>query len=349
MIELFEVTKRYGDIEALRDVSLKIEKGEVLTVLGPNGSGKTTLLKIMGGLEIPTSGEVFFNGLRADKGVLAEIRRRATLIFQRTVVLRGSVFDNVAFGLRQRGIAEDEVRRRVRGALELVGLEALSERRAKSLSGGEQQRLSLARALVLGCDCLLLDEPTSNLDPESLSIVKEAISSLKREKGVTIVMATHNLGQAEELSERVVLLDEGRVVEDVHPKGLLLSPSARMAMFTRSDNVFTGDSKLVDGVSHVDIGSGVAVRTAFSQEGRVTIYVRPEDIILSRERMESSARNTLRGSILSVEDTDSVVRLRVDVGRVFTIQITRRSLVEMGLNVGQEVYLTFKASSVYLL
>ena len=349
MIELVGVSKRYGDVEALRDVCLTVERGELLTILGPNGSGKTTLLKILGGLETPNSGEVLFDGVVVDEGNMSEIRRRATVVFQRIVLLRGSVFDNVAFGLRQRGAPEDVVSKRVAEALELVRLSPLMSRKAKSLSGGEQQRLSLARALVLGAEFLLLDEPTANLDPESLSIVKEVISDVRRGDGVTVVMATHNILQAEELSERVILLDGGRVVEEAHPGGLLRAPSARMARFTRSENVFTGDSKVVEGVSRVDIGEGVVVRATFDLEGRVTIYVRPEDVIVSRARLESSARNTLRGSVVSVEGLDSVVRLRVDVGRVFTAQITRRSLAEMGLNVGEEVYLTFKASSVQLL
>ncbi len=349
MIEVVGVSKLYGEVQALKDVSFTVRRGEILTILGPNGSGKTTLLKILAALEAPSGGEVRFDGVRVDKGNIADMRRRASMVFQRTVVLRGSVYNNVAYGLRMRDIPEDEVDRKVKEVLETVGLEALEGRRAKSLSGGEQQRLSLARVLVLDCELLLLDEPTANLDPESLSIVKDVVKRFKSERGITVVMATHNLLQAEELSERVILLDGGRVVEEARPSGLLRAPSASMARFTRSENVFTGDSKVVEGVSHVDIGEGVVVRAVFNLEGRVTFYVRPEDIIVSRGRLESSARNTMRGSIVSIEDLDSVVRLRVDAGRLFTAQITRRSLAEMELNVGEEVHLTFKASSVQLL
>lgn len=349
MIEVVGLSKRYGEVQALKDITFTVRRGEILTILGPNGSGKTTLLKILAALETPSEGEVRFDGVRVDESNASDTRRRASMVFQRTVLLRGSVYDNVAYGLRMRGIAEEKIDSRVKELLETVGLETLERRRAKSLSGGEQQRLSLARALVLDSELLLLDEPTANLDPESLSIMKDVIRRMNKERRITVVMATHNLLQAEELSERVILLDGGRVVEEAHPGGLLRSPSPRMARFTRSENVFTGDSKIVEGVSRVDVGEGVVVRATFDLEGRVTIYVRPEDVIVSRGRLESSARNTLRGSVVSVEGLDSVVRLRVDVGRVFTAQITRRSLAEMGLNVGEEVYLTFKASSVQLL
>jgi len=348
LIELTGVSKLYGDVTALRDISLKLERGEILTVLGPNGSGKTTLLKILGGLERPSSGEVLFDGVRVGGDNAEEMRKRATLVFQRTVLLRGTVRNNVAYGLRLRDIPDEDIERRAREAIELVGLEVLADRQAKDLSGGEQQRLSLARALVLDCELLLLDEPTANLDPESLAIVKEVIRKLN-EGGTTIVLATHNLEQARELSERLLLLECGEIVEAGRPQDLFLDQSYEMARFARSENVFTGESRVVNGVAHVDIGGGVEVRGAFSRRGSVTIHVRPEDVIVSRERMKSSARNNLLGTIVGIEDRDSIIRMRVDVGKVFTVQITRRSLVEMGLNVGHEVYITFKASSLQLL
>lgn len=349
MIELVDVSMRYGEVQALDRVSLKVNKGEILTILGPNGSGKTTLLKIVAGLDAPSAGQVFFDGAIVEEPNLVSIRRRATMVFQRTVVFRGSVFDNVAYGLRQRDIEQEEVERRVEEALHLVRLEHLRERKADTLSGGERQRLSLARALVLGCELMLLDEPTANLDPDSIIIINDVVRKLNSERGTTFLVATHNLEQAGVISGRIVLLRDGRVVEEALPEDLLVAPSLEMASFTRKENFFTGASEVVDGVTHVDVGEGIVVRAVFNREGRVSIYVRPEDIIVSKERVESSARNSLRGGIVSVEDFDSVVRLKVDAGRVFTVQITRRSLREMGLNVGQEVYLTFKASSVHLI
>ena len=349
MMELVGVGKRYGEIEALNDVSLEVRRGEVLTILGPNGSGKTTLLKIMAALEAPTGGEILLEGVRLDEGNRAGLRRRSTMVFQRTVLLRGTVHDNAAYGLRQGGTESSEVDSRVSEALELVGLGTLADRRARTLSGGQQKRLSLARAIALDRDLLLLDEPLANLDPESLSIVREAIGGLYRDSEATVVMATHNLREAEAISDRLVLLEGGRIVEAGRAAELFGAPSTAMARFSRSENVFTGEASNVGGVSLVDIGGDVVVRAALAREGRTTIHVRPEDIIVSLSQIESSARNTLRGRIVGVEERGAVVRLRVDVGRVFTVQITRRSLDEMGLNVGSEVHLTFKASSVELL
>jgi molybdopterin-binding protein len=339
MIELRGVSKKFGEIEALRDVSLEIERGDVFAILGPNGSGKSTLLWILASLESPSSGELLFDGASADW------RRRATLVFQRTVVLRGSVHDNVAYGLRQRGSSTGEIEEKVVRALRLMGLETLAERKAKSLSGGERQRLSIARAIVLETDLLLLDEPTVNLDPESLEIVKRFIKGQKDRPDSSIVLATHDVETARELSDRVLLLSEGRVVEIGATRELMTNQSSEMARFSRSENVFTGHSTIVKGVSHIDVDGAVIVG-AFGAQGETTVHVRPEDIIVSRSVMRSSARNNLQGKIVGVEEYDSIIRLTVDAGVGFTVQITRRSLEEMGLNVGQEVYLTFKASSV---
>ncbi len=348
MMELRDISKRYGETEALRDLSLEIERGEVITVLGPNGSGKSTFLRILAALEQPTGGEILFEGKNIDRKDHGSWRNQTTLVFQRPVVLRGSVFDNVAYGLKRRGLPRDEIEERVSGALHLLGLDSLAERKAKSLSGGEKQRLSIARAVVLETDLLLLDEPTVNLDPESLDIVKRFILGLRERPDITVVLATHDMEIARELSDRVLLLSGGRVVEIGSTRDLMLSQSTEMARFARTENVFTGESKRVDGVSHIDVDGAVIVG-AFSAEGRTTVNVRPEDIIVSMEVVASSARNNLLGKIIGVEEIGAIVRLRVDVGVVFTVQITRRSLEEMGLNVGQEVYITFKASSVRLL
>lgn len=346
MIGLVNVSKNYGAVHALRDACLNVVNGEVVTIIGPNGSGKTTLLKIIAGLERPSSGEMFFEGVKVYPSNVASLRRKATMVFQRTVVFKGSVYDNVAYGLNCRNIGLADERMRVNEALKSVGLKHLEGRNARKLSGGEQQRLSLARAIVLNCELLLMDEPTANLDPDSLIIVKGVIKRLNSERGVTIINATHNLESAEALSTKIVLMNDGRIVDEVGPEELFNSSSPELARFTRSENVFFGDSRIIEGVTQVSIGGGVEIAAAVKHEGRALVHVRPEDIIISLDKMDSSARNNLKGRIVSIADMNSIVKLKIDAGSIFTAQITHRSLLEMGLNVGQEIYLTFKASSV---
>ncbi|MFQ6074911.1 MAG: ABC transporter ATP-binding protein [Candidatus Bathyarchaeia archaeon] len=349
-IEFRDVTKRYGDVTALEGVSLNVMKGEILTVLGPNGSGKTTTLRIMAGIEKPTSGEVYFDGARVDDGNRSEARKRSTMVFQRATLFNTTVYDNVAYGLKVRGCPRREIKERVRDALKLVRLEGYDGRLAVELSGGEQQRVSIARALVLDTELLLLDEPTANLDPKNVSIIEEIISWVNRERKATVVMATHNMFQAEALTDRVALLLGGRIAEVGTVYEVFGAPSRYLQGFARLENVFSGTSKITEGgTSLIDVGNGIQIEAALQKSGRVTIYTRPEDIILSRRPIESSARNVFKGRVVSLSDLGVLIRLRVDVGREFVVQITKRSFVEMRLNVGSEVFLTFKASSVHII
>jgi tungstate transport system ATP-binding protein len=308
--------------------------------MGHNGAGKTTLLKILAGLEIPTTGKLVFRDSEVTRNNLDLVRGKATMLFQTPLFLRGDVYSNIAFGLRIRKVSEEEIRERIAEALKGVRLEGFEERDARALSGGEQQRVAMARALILDPEILLLDEPTSNLDPANSSVLAEIVSEESKRR--CIVLATHDYDQIKRLTKRTIYLENGRVKDEGTTEQVF-------SVSRLEDNVFTGGSRTLDGVTYVDIGKGVEIAAAFNREGRLTIHVRPEDIILSKSPIESSARNMLGGAIVGLEDTGSIVRLRVDVGRVFTVQVTKKSFLEMGLNVGQKVYITFKASSVQLI
>lgn len=213
LIELKDVTKRYGEIVALNNVSLKVMKGEILAIIGPNGSGKTTMLRIMAGIDKLTSGEIYFDGIKIDDRNIDKLRSKSTMVFQRTVLFDTTVYKNLAYGLKLRGYSKKEIKEKVREALRIVKLEGYENRLVKRLSGGEQQRVSLARALVLGAELMLLDEPTANLDPYNIVMIEEIISNINRNFNTTIIMATHNMFQAKRLGKRVVFLFDGEVVE----------------------------------------------------------------------------------------------------------------------------------------
>lgn len=348
IIEFKEVSKTYGEITALDRVNLRIPDGEIFTLMGPNGSGKSTMLRIMAGIENPSTGEIYFKKERIDSENLNELRKNSTLVFQKTVLFNTSVEKNVAYGLKLRNYSAREIEELVKEALKTVKLQGYEKRWARKLSGGEQQRVSLARALVLNTDLLLLDEPTANLDPRNSSIVEETISRINQEEGKTVVMATHNIFQAESLTNRAALIVGGKITQTGITKEIFSSPSISMASFARLENVFSGYSEIVQGVSHIDIG-GLTIKAALNRVGEISVYVRPEDIILSLKPVETSARNQLKGKIISVEDRENVVRLKIDAGRVFAVQITRRSLEDFKLGLGSQVYLSFKASSVEIL
>jgi len=348
-MELQDISKNYGTLTALESVNLQVLEGEVLSLLGPNGSGKTTLLKIMAGIEKPNNGEIRFDSVKIHENNMSQMRLETTMVFQKAVLFNTSVHENIAYGIRLRGLSKKEADERVKEALKTVRLEGYEKRQAKKLSGGEQQRVALARALALDTNMLLLDEPTANIDPKNVSIIEDVLSWVNREKKTTMVIATHNIFQAETLATRAALLLEGRIVKVGTPQEIFMLPSKLLANYTRLENVFTGMSRISEeGTSIIDIGEGVHIEAASQKIGSVSAYVRPEDIILSVQPLISSARNTFEGRIKEITDLGSIVELRVKAGREFTVQITKRSFNEMQLNLNSKVFLAFKASAVQI-
>ena len=205
-IELQGVGKSYGSSQILKDIDLKVNEGEVLALIGPTGSGKTTLLRLIDLLEEPSQGSILLDSrevTRLPEKERLKLRRRMAMVFQKPVMFKASVKENVSYGLKVRGIKAPE---KVDEVLKAAGLQGYANRDATTLSGGEMQRIALARALIVEPEVLLLDEPTANLDPRSAASVEELISGLQ----TTVIMATHNMNQCLRLSDRVAVLLEGR-------------------------------------------------------------------------------------------------------------------------------------------
>ena len=208
-LQLSEIKKCYRNVKALNSVSLGLESGKIIVLLGVNGAGKTTLMRILAGLENQESGQILFNNQNIDAKALRQV---STLVFQKTAMFAMNVYDNLAYGLKIRKVPKEEISHRVCNSLETVRLSGFEKRRAKKLSGGEQQRIALARAFLLDSNLLLLDEPTSNLDPNSATIIEKAIVNKKSSHRI-IVMATHNLNQARRIGDEIVHIHNGEIVE----------------------------------------------------------------------------------------------------------------------------------------
>jgi tungstate transport system ATP-binding protein len=241
------ITKEYQSKFVLNVDELDIYRGEILALIGPSGAGKSTLLRLLNFLEPPTKGSIRFSagtngtthGVKFDatSPISLSLRRHVTTVFQRPILLNRSVYANVRYGLRLRGAHDSK--REVEEALEQVGLAGLAHQRARTLSGGEAQRVSLARAMVLRPDVLLLDEPTANLDPYNVGAIEEIVRSLNERQGTTIVLVTHNVFQARRLAHRVGLLLEGRIVEVADTTTFFESPQdLRTAAFVRGEMVY---------------------------------------------------------------------------------------------------------------
>ncbi|MEM2320897.1 MAG: ABC transporter ATP-binding protein [Candidatus Bathyarchaeia archaeon] len=353
-VDVRGVSKEFYGKVALDRINLSVQHGDFLALVGPNGAGKTTLLRIIDLLEEPSRGEVWLEGEMVDysRQDLHVLRRRIGFVPQRPILFNASVFDNIAYGLKVRGLNHHKVRERVKGALDLVQLNGFERRNALKLSGGEMQRVSIAQALVTEPRLLLLDEPTLNLDPRSISMIEEILADINKHKKTTIIMASHDLQQVRSLAKRIVILSGGKIIK-VGPPGEILSGSTdHLSEYMRLENIFSGLSSVTEyGTSVIEVSERLKIEAAFARSGPVRVYVPPESITLLAEKISTSARNVFEGRISEISDQGNMVKVRVKVegGEEFTVQITRRSLEEMKLNLGARVFIAFKASSVKLI
>ena len=239
-VEITGLTKRFGAILALDDVSLSIYRGEFFSLLGPSGCGKTTLLRVIGGFEAPSTGDVRIDG----KSVLRQppYLRSTNMIFQHLALFpHMSVFDNVAFGLRMKRVPAEELRRRVGASLALVRLEGYEGRQIEQLSGGQKQRVAIARALVNDPSVLLLDEPLGALDLQLRLQMVEELRRLHKSLNSTFVFVTHDQGEAMAMSDRIAVMDDGRILQIGTPEAIYETPETRFVA------AFIGHTNLIEG------------------------------------------------------------------------------------------------------
>jgi len=217
-----DINKTYSEIKALDSINLNFEQNKIVSLVGVNGSGKSTLLRILAGLEEPNRGNILFNQKKIEAQGLQKI---ATLVFQKTVMFSTDVYNNISFGLKVRGFKKEDIEKKVSHAMITVGLTNFHKRKAKKLSGGEQQRVALARAFVLEPKILLLDEPTSNLDPANAIVIEKSIKKIKEKEKCIIILATHNLYQAKRLSDKICHIHQGKIIEEGSPKNFFKTPN----------------------------------------------------------------------------------------------------------------------------
>lgn len=236
LYQIQALQQKYGSRTVLDVNALEVRENEILALVGPSGAGKSTLLRLLNFIEPPSVGTLVFRDQDVSAVAPLELRRQVTTVFQRPLLLRGTVVENVAFGLRLRGA---HVNANVSAMLERVGLEKMAHAPARKLSGGEMQRVALARALVIEPRVLLLDEPTANLDPYNVTLIEEIVREQNKTRGVTVVVVTHNIFQAKRLAQRVGLLLNGQLIEIADAATFFNSPQdRRTAAFVRGEIVY---------------------------------------------------------------------------------------------------------------
>ncbi len=280
-VQLQNISKVFGETAAVKDVDLDVKKAEFLSLLGPSGCGKTTTLRIIAGFEKPTKGNVFIKGELVND--VPPYMRNIGMVFQNYALFpHKSIYDNVAFGLKYRHAPKNEIKDRVKKALELVQLPRLEARYPKQLSGGQQQRVALARALVIEPDVLLLDEPLSNLDAKLRAQMRIELKQIQRRIGITTIFVTHDQEESMTLSDRTVVMHQGSIVEEGTPFQLYEEPKSQfVASFIGQSNFM--DAKITEVTEqnmHVTIKDGpvltVPKQEDYHQDDDVTVFIRYE-------------------------------------------------------------------------
>jgi tungstate transport system ATP-binding protein len=344
----------YGNRKVLDVPLLQVLPNKVLAIIGPNGSGKTTLLLCLSLLLKPTTGHIEYQGHIVPNGAsILKTRRRFAVVFQEPLLLNISVWDNVTTGLHLHGYGRQEIKKRADHWLERFGIASLAKRNAKTLSGGEAQRTSLARAFVLQPEVLFLDEPFAALDaPTRQSLFGDMINILQ-ETRCTTVLVTHDRNEAQTLAQRVAVIMNGQIVQTGSPREIFSTPAnEEIAKFVGMENILEGNViSNTDCIADIDVkGQTVQGVSTCQVGGAVNVFIRPEDVTLALSKPVSSARNVFSGKITSMIPSGPLVRVSLDCGDCsLTALITKMSADDLKLAVGMTVYASFKVTAIHVI
>jgi putative spermidine/putrescine transport system ATP-binding protein len=312
-LETKKLSRAFGETQAVDDLTLHVGDGELICLLGPSGSGKSTVLRIMGGFEQPSTGTIHIDG--HDVTRLPPERRPTGMVFQSHALwTHMNVFANVAFGLKLRRIAKDEIRKRVEAALATVGLEGYGERRTTQLSGGQQQRVALARSLVLEPKILLLDEPFASLDQHLRERLREEVRDIQQRAGITMVFVTHGQDEALALADRIAVIRNGRLEQVSRPDVLYRQPQTEFVAG------FIGQMNLVRGTVRSGMLSAGGIEVAVSlPDGPATLGIRPEDLGLA------ASRDDLGSAITRVTDFGTHLAIDIETALKERLKVTAQT------------------------
>lgn len=352
-VKLVDVVKIFGDTVAVKSVNLSVHRNEIFALLGSSGCGKSTLLRMLAGFEQPTSGQILLDGM--DIAGIAPYKRPVNMMFQSYALFpHMTVKDNVAFGLKQEGIARNEIHDRVFAALDLVQMAAYSRRKPGQLSGGQQQRVALARSLVKRPKLLLLDEPMSALDKQIRQKTQIELVKILDQVGVTCIMVTHDQEEAMTMANRLAVMTDGQIVQCGTPHDVYTFPNSQfVASFIGSTNIFTGEI-VVDEPDHVLIESDELMRPMYVNHGvseplgmEVYVSIRPEQIRVLREQPDDET-NVGHGMVthLAWMGSYALYQIRLDSAKVIEASVPSIKLTqENAPGVDDEVYVTWGPDS----
>ncbi len=346
MLQIENVSKDLGEFK-LNDINLHIKKGEYFVLLGPTGSGKTILLETIAGIYQPDQGRILKKGV--DITNFLPMDRSISMVYQDYMLFPHlTVEENIGFGLRQKKKSRTEIKTQVNDIADLLDISHLLGRYPVTLSGGEQQRIAIARAMVTEPEALLLDEPLSALDACTTERLREELKKIHRLTKMTIIHVSHSFEEAFSLGDRIAVMCKGKIIQVGKPDIVFRKPNSEfIADFVGVDNLFRGKSIVRNYISEIRT-NGVCILSSTLKSGDVSVSIRSEDILISKRKIDSSARNSFSGEIKEVKNMGTIIRVVVEVGIPFVVVLTKRSYEDMKLAFGAQVCVTFKASAVHL-
>ena len=355
-IEIKGVSKHFGDVVAVDNVDLAIKKGELFSILGASGSGKTTLLRILAGLEIPSQGSILIDGV--DMTSVAPYDRPVNIMFQNYALFpHMSVFENIAYGLKKEGLQKESIQEKVQKMLALVKLEGYENRKPNQLSGGQSQRVALARSLVKEPKVLLLDEPMAALDKKLRQSTQFELMDIHDELGITFVIVTHDQEEAMTLSDRIAIMEQGQFVQIGSPNLIYENPRSKFVadflgninlleatITEQNEKKITLDCAALGGELKFD-------QTERADTSEMTVALRPEKVMIEKNMPTNHEQSHVKGI---VEDFGyfgnlSIYRVRTESGHVIQVSKQNRDRVEQSIKWEDEVYLSWDNDSLMLL
>lgn len=359
-VRIENLNKKFGDLYAVKDVDLHIQKGDFYTFLGPSGCGKTTLLRMVAGFTVPDEGDIYFDDQRVNN--VPPWERNVGMVFQSYALWpHMTVFENIAFGLKERKVPKPSVQDKVYDALKMVNLEGMEKRRPSQLSGGQQQRVALARTLVIEPRLLLLDEPLSNLDAKLRIQMRNELLRIQRELGITTIYVTHDQEEALAISTKIAVMSEGLVIQRGTPKDIYESPGNQaVADFVGTSNFLEGFVKEIDNdcvllESQDSKSLRISWEHSFDEPPPVNtpliLNIRPESVkIYKYGSTEISESNQIHGKVITSIYLGSLIQYEVETSTGHRIRVNtsnpRRIPV---LQSGEQVVLTFSPHDAVLL
>lgn len=347
-IQLKDIVKRFGKLEAVSHISLEIHDGELFTLLGPSGCGKTTILRLIGGFHKPDVGEIYFDGKPVTS--IPPYERNIGMVFQNYALWpHMTIFNNITYGLKLKKISKQDIADKVSHVLKLVNLTGLENRYPGQLSGGQQQRVALARALVLNPDVLLLDEPLSNLDAKIRIQVRAEIRKLQKDLGITTIYVTHDQEEALTLSDRIAVINLGKLLQIGSPRDLYQRPeNPFVADFIGINNLIPGDvQEIIATENWMKVQSKVGPLICLGNErfkpgDHCMVSVRPETASISQSEESQKEFNCIAGTVSFASYIGNTIRYDIEIDHEIIFKIDIQNPIDHNpFAIGEKVYVSF--------